>query len=538
MQKTFDVFEIDYDNSQTKIGEVNVLNDIFTDEQKIIVLGKINSSNTNYNGNWVKCQKTSKDTILYLLFNSNNIRVNLKTYSLKLKQFKSSLQNMFTVFGQRGFKPLKIKNWDKSIEKYYGKIEIKSWCSQESQEIAIIELKDMKKLPFSFPIKREITICEEIEKEFDSINPIDGGKGGFNNAYILTKGTQKYILRLTYCLKGECWKTEMYGLLMQELLRTIPGLENGICKIYDFGTYSNATYSKKDQGAYAIMEYLPTSFDKKTISEYNVEEKTEKFNQLLTILKNMHINGYAHLDIKFDNVRMDETGKIKLFDFTFAQYINTASLEQLKNRAKHTCISFNGYKGTPGYLDPIAYFVFKDGFNRLCLSYDLYAVGYMILNSFNINYATLFEQINTSNISNLNLYKSIIFFTYCENIDILKSGLDKKLIYKSNSENEDSKKTTTESKSDDEMSEDVQYVDTYEDYIVSVHKNKDITNKIIEEYDDPYVIQPPPAEKKRWKTNTLYFQKIKEKSSNKKKTINPRPVSIYFQKHISKSIFY
>ena len=205
----------------------------------------------------------------------------------------------------------------------------------------------------------------------------------------------------------------------------------------------------------------------------------------------MHINGYAHLDIKFDNVRIDETGKIKLFDFTFAQYINIASLEQLKNRAKHTCISFNGYKGTPGYLDPIAYFVLNDGSNRLCLSYDLYAVGYMILNSFNINYATLFEQINTSNMINVNLYKSIIFFTYCAHIDILKSDLDKKLIDKSKSENKELEKTTTESKSDDEMSEDVQYVDTYEDYIVSVHKNKDITDRIIKEYGDPYVIQLP-----------------------------------------------
>jgi len=422
MSKKFNVFQRGSNGKPESIGVVTVLNDIFTDEQSMIVLGKLVSSYSSFNGDWVKCEKGTGGELSYSLFDSNTNARKYTTITLKEKTFTNNIRNYFTVFGQSGFERLKIKSWDEDVKNVYGEISIKSWCSKESQEIAIIELKDMKTLHHLVDIPKD-TICEKIGKEFDSIKSMtDGGRGSFNNAYILTKGENKYILRLTYCTEGKCWKSEMYGLLMQELLRSMDaGLKDGICKIYDFGTYSN-THSKKDQGAYAIMEYLPNSFDLPTVTKYDVVQKTEKFNQLLNILKIMHKNGYAHLDIKFDNVRMDDNNNVKLLDFGFAQFISKPLLVEHVLYTNDICLSDHfTIKGSIGFLDPTL-----TRFSHLCLNLDLYAVGRMIYYSFQTErdivnkYVDIFKYvlrdspIPDKDTDKMNLFKAIFVFNYRE----------------------------------------------------------------------------------------------------------------------------
>ena len=46
------------------------------------------------------------------------------------------------------------------------------------------------------------------------------------------------------------------------------------------------------------------------------------FTQLINALSSLHKAGYAHLDIKLDNILVSEKGHLKLCDFAFSTWAN------------------------------------------------------------------------------------------------------------------------------------------------------------------------------------------------------------------------
>lgn len=82
--------------------------------------------------------------------------------------------------------------------------------------------------------------------------------------------------------------------------------------------------------------------------------------ELLTIVNNLHEKGYCHLDIKPDNVMMDEFANIKLIDFGFA---------------KNDGYNCYGVVGTTGYLAPeIQQYKYYNGYKA-----DIFSAGMTLI---------------------------------------------------------------------------------------------------------------------------------------------------------------
>ena len=180
------------------------------------------------------------------------------------------------------------------------------------------------------------------------------GVGGFNTVYSIN-GINDKVLRVSnkYYLANQdvvsLFSNQLAGLFIQAYLsKECPN----ICKVYDFGfcylTSGGVQYVK----IYAILERL--SSDLMSFFEHDYGEGPKPFNtkQWLTMLKDVltaieciHQHGYAHLDIKPENMAFNLSGKLCLFDFDNALFFPTD---------KTIYVSSN-LKGTEEYLAPELY---------------------------------------------------------------------------------------------------------------------------------------------------------------------------------------
>lgn len=90
--------------------------------------------------------------------------------------------------------------------------------------------------------------------------------------------------------------------------------ENLVC-IIDSGLF----YKKH----YIVMEFISG----KTLTKYMNENKNSKmleyiFRQLITVVKKLHAKGFAHMDIKPDNIIIDSNDKVYLVDLGLACFDN------------------------------------------------------------------------------------------------------------------------------------------------------------------------------------------------------------------------
>ena len=239
-------------------------------------------------------------------------------------------------------------------------------CNNELQFENIKKIKDVKCRPLN--INRDSDITEI-------------GTGSYNIVYDIGG---KVALRLNNSKMGENQlNNEMLGLYIQNLLsksKKSGGFGcNYICKIDDFGllapTDGNVDEFKSlfgnTKGVYAFMERMDEDlFDKvgKTKS-YTEEECKEVVKNILVALDCIHSKGYAHLDLKLENVMLKPNSMtdVRLIDFGFAKKIGNSAYEIVVNPYS---IAF----GSPGYLSP----EMKD-YRRGNGKSDIWALGVMML---------------------------------------------------------------------------------------------------------------------------------------------------------------
>ncbi len=202
------------------------------------------------------------------------------------------------------------------------------------------------------------------------------GEGGFNNVYTLLDSNNKEIpdrvIRITNKRdKNGINMNELSGLFIQSVLSKSEkegGLEcNYICKVYEFGYLKDANNTDNDR-VYAIIEKLkhPDLLDKydKNNPDKSIEKPVVKkiFAQILQGLECLSKNGYVHLDIKEENIGIDNNENAKIIDFGFARYMSKNDLEDT-----------HGIVGTGGFVDP-NYVKYK----KISMNSDIYAVGVML----------------------------------------------------------------------------------------------------------------------------------------------------------------
>jgi serine/threonine protein kinase len=154
------------------------------------------------------------------------------------------------------------------------------------------------------------------------------GKGSFNKVYELINDKNK-VIRITYHEDGDNAKDKTYleneisGLFIQYYISNILKCEN-VCKVYEFGYLEPPAFFKKGyKRVYAIIEKLTIL---NTIHFYP-DLKKEEYNfkkiiyHSLKGLKCMNDNRFVHLDIKLENIGVDNNNIAKLYDFGFSRYI-------------------------------------------------------------------------------------------------------------------------------------------------------------------------------------------------------------------------
>jgi len=160
------------------------------------------------------------------------------------------------------------------------------------------------------------------------------GTGGFAIVY---KGYDPFIKRpvaIKVCYSGDpetrerfYREAEIAGLLVHRNITTV----------YDFGTH--------EENPYLVEEYLPGEDLAHMIRRHEPETLAEKLDFLIQITSGLgyaHSRGVIHRDVKPGNVRVLESGRIKIMDF------GTAKLAHAESNLTQTGMTL----GTVAYLSP------------------------------------------------------------------------------------------------------------------------------------------------------------------------------------------
>ena len=213
---------------------------------------------------------------------------------------------------------------------------------QSSQGILLSECGDIKCRPLDINIDSEI-------KEI--------GQGSFNVVYEIDDNV---VLRLNKSgISRKQLIDEMDGLYIQTLLSK--DKKSGgfgckyICKVIDFG-YLEPTGNIEefigtfgsDKGAYAFLEKMSRElFDEvNKVKSYSEDECKEVVKNILLGLECIHKNGFAHFDLKIENVMLKSGSRtdIRLIDFGFTK--------QIGDDAYNTVLHFRTPSGSPTYISP------------------------------------------------------------------------------------------------------------------------------------------------------------------------------------------
>jgi hypothetical protein len=152
------------------------------------------------------------------------------------------------------------------------------------------------------------------------------GVGAFNTVYSIS-GMDDKVLRMSnkFYLANQndgLFFNELAGLFIQAYLsKECPN----ICKVYDFGLCYVTVKDVKYIKLYAVLEKL--SDDLMSFFEGKYGPKPFNTKQWLTLLKDVltsleciHKHGYAHLDVKPENMAFNSSGNLCLFDFDTALF--------------------------------------------------------------------------------------------------------------------------------------------------------------------------------------------------------------------------
>ena len=119
-----------------------------------------------------------------------------------------------------------------------------------------------------------------------------------------------------------------------------------ILKVYDYkpdGLYTNSSGASR-QMAYLVTEYVPNC---ELLGYCNIEALPEELcrfytKQILSAIIHMQKKGFAHRDIKPDNIALDADFNVKILDFGAACEL----------RGDNSTGLVSSFPGTPMYMSP------------------------------------------------------------------------------------------------------------------------------------------------------------------------------------------
>ena len=128
------------------------------------------------------------------------------------------------------------------------------------------------------------------------------------------------------------------------------------------------------------LEKLDLNFDKymKKKKDLNVIHLLEIIKKIIRGLYQMHQYGYAHLDLKPDNIMMKNPFEPVLIDFGLVLPIVKTETQLSIVDIKQAILPRNSYRGTPLYMDPNIFNGSYSFYN------DVYSLGVMIYEFFDI----------------------------------------------------------------------------------------------------------------------------------------------------------
>lgn len=243
---------------------------------------------------------------------------------------------------------------------------------------------------------------------FKIINVI--GKGGVGTVYKIVdiKNNKPYALKMLNNFDRTIFKE--IGMLKK--LSTIDSIKDSVVKYYNYFIYNNKLC--------ILMEYIDGNTANNFFKTHNfgLKDYINFCIWLTNIIKNLHLLGYVHRDIKPDNIMVTKNRKFILIDFGFSCRVNYP-----KDPLKCPISS----PGTPVFVAPELWNgTFKKNINKYYLTIDVYAMGvtlYEILTrsfpyklnsngqviSNQYNYVTIkFVSNNMSNLLNDILYGMVI----------------------------------------------------------------------------------------------------------------------------------
>ena len=154
-----------------------------------------------------------------------------------------------------------------------------------------------------------------------------------------------------------------------------------------------------DNNLYLVMEFCPGGDMMSWLMKYDIfEEDIARFYtaELVLAVQTLHMMGYAHRDLKPDNILLDRTGHIKLSDFGLAKQTPESALPAVSSdanaplpgptdggesteahraawhRLRHRAYFFTTV-GSPGYIAPEV--LLRQGYGKEC---DWWGVGIIL----------------------------------------------------------------------------------------------------------------------------------------------------------------
>ena len=170
-------------------------------------------------------------------------------------------------------------------------------------------------------------------------NPI--GEGKFSQVYLVEDKSKKQFAGKVFIEKDSSFKNEI------TMLKTVSSLNNPyIINYIDSGEGPVKIGEEETDNQYIITEYASKGilFDYIINSKVGLEEIYAKviFKKILLGVKAIHAAGICHLDLKIENIFMDQKYNPKIGDFGFATDIKGEKGSGLLNK----------YVGTEAYAAP------------------------------------------------------------------------------------------------------------------------------------------------------------------------------------------
>jgi serine/threonine protein kinase len=193
-------------------------------------------------------------------------------------------------------------------------------------------------------------------------------KQRYSQGFIVNKGGMKLILKATDSITNrpiakailidwdDAVKTERF---LKEARLTAALEHPNIIPVYDIGIDSaeGPFFTMKLVGGRSLTSILEEISSSESDTDYSLRELMEIFLKICDAIAYAHSKGIIHLDLKPDNIQIDDYGEVLVCDWGLAKVMDQPedidSFESNLDPDVYNDVTIDGYiKGTPNYMAP------------------------------------------------------------------------------------------------------------------------------------------------------------------------------------------